>query len=81
MSKKVELATAAERPGNDSADDTPRYTAYLGGQKYRVDHPKYGTFYCYAPSCVAAIIMAADHWGEVWHSEYFYDRCKPERVL
>ena len=58
----------------------PRYTAYIGDKRYVVHHPKHDDFFVYAPTPVAAIICAADHWDEVWNNPRFYDQCKPERV-
>lgn len=60
--------------------DFPRFAAYAGNKRFVVRHRDHSDFYCYAPSPVSAIIMAADHWGEIWNEERFYDGCKPERV-
>ena len=58
----------------------PRFPSYSGGKRYVVHHPHHEDFFVMAPTAVAAVIAAAEHWGEVWNEERFYNRCKPERV-
>lgn len=55
--------------------DWRRYPGYSGEMVFCVEHPDYGGLNVFAPSGVAAVIVAADDWGCVWSDRSFFDRC------
>lgn len=54
----------------------PRFKGYTGKAMWRVTHPVHGLLEVIAPSKPAAVIVAADKWGENWKSADFYLDCQ-----
>ena len=75
MSTKNKQPASPAFANGKSPGKIPRFKDYTGGKQWRVHHPDFGCCTVIAPSNPAAIVVAADVWGQTWTAIGFYASC------